>query len=106
MPSQLRINGRYDPVMVARSFRLGSLNLVHEPLVALDLSGSSKAAKMMNEQAIDGILGADILFPTHAVLDCRAQVLILKVDPDAKGGVPGLDYRGLERNPDPRHGGR
>jgi len=99
VPTRLRINGRYAPVTVARSFRLGSLNLVDEPLVALDLSGSSKAAKMMNEQAIDGILGADILFPTHAVLDCRNQVLILKVDPSVKGGVPGMDFSGLSGIP-------
>ena len=99
VPGRLRINGRYNSVVVARSFRLGMLNLVDEPLVALDLSGSSKAAKMMEEEAIDGILGADILFPTHAVLDCSAQVLILKVDPAAQGGVPGLDFSGLSSIP-------
>ena len=99
VPARLRINGRYNAVAVARSFRLGSLNLLDEPLVAIDLSGSSKAARMMDEEAIDGILGADILFPTHAVLDCRAQVLILKIDPDAQGGVPGMDYSGFSGIP-------
>jgi predicted aspartyl protease len=99
VPTRLQINGRYSGVMVAKSLRLGSLNLVDEPLVAIDLSGSSKAAKMTDEQAIDGILGADILFPTHAVLDCQAQVLILKVDPDAQGGFPGMDYRGFSGIP-------
>jgi predicted aspartyl protease len=99
VPGRLRINGRYAPVTIARSFRLGSLNLIDEPLVAIDLGGSLAAAKMMKEQAIDGILGADILFPTHAVLDCRNQMLILKVDPAAKGGVPGMDYSGLSGIP-------
>jgi predicted aspartyl protease len=99
VPSRLRINGRYAPVMVARGLRLGSLNLVEKPLVALDLSGSSTAAKMMKEQAIDGILGADVLFPTHALLDCRNQVLILKVDPSVQGGVPGMDFSGLSGIP-------
>ena len=51
----------------------------------------------MEEQAIDGILGADILFPTQAVLDCRAQVLILKVDPNVRGSAPGLDFTGFQR---------
>ncbi|MFN2508240.1 MAG: aspartyl protease family protein [Chthoniobacterales bacterium] len=99
IPTRLKINGRFNAVVIARSLRLGSFNLVDEPMVALDLGSSSQAAKMMDEQAIDGILGADILFPTHAVLDCRAQVLILKTDPDARGSAPGIDYRGLSRVP-------
>ena len=99
VPSQLRINGSFNQVVTARSLRLGSLNLLDEPMVAIDLRGSSRAAKMMNEQAIDGILGADILFPTHAVLDCRAQRLILKIDPSVRGGVPGMDYTGFSRVP-------
>ena len=53
----------------------------------------------MNEQAIDGILGADVLFPTHAVLDCRNQMLILKIDPNVRGGVPGMNYAGYSRVP-------
>lgn len=99
VPTRLRINGQYSGVAVARGLRLGSLNLVDQPMVAIDLSGPSKAAKAMNEQAIDGILGADILFPTHAVLDCQAQMLILKVDPDVVGGLPGLDYSGFSSVP-------
>lgn len=99
VPTRLRINGRYNQVVVARSLRLGLLNLVDEPLVAIDLGGSSRAAKMMDEQAIDGILGADILFPTEAVLDCRAQRLILKLDSNVRGGAPGMDYTGFSRVP-------
>jgi predicted aspartyl protease len=99
VPTRLRINGRYNNVVLAKSFLLGSLNLVDEPLVAVDLSGSSRAAKMMGEEPIDGILGADVLFPTHAVLDCRRQLLILKIDPSVKGNVPGVDYRGFSAVP-------
>lgn len=99
IPTRLRINGTFNNVTVARSLRLGGLNLIDEPMVAVDLGGSSRAAKMMNEQAIDGILGADILFPTQAVVDCRAQMLILKVDPNVRGSVPGLDYTGFKGVP-------
>ena len=99
IPTRLRINGAYNNVAIARSLRLGALNLVDEPMVAVDLGGSSKAAVMMNEQAIDGILGADVLFPTEAVLDCRAQMLILKVDPKVRGSAPGLDFTGFKGIP-------
>ena len=54
---------------------------------------------MLDEQEIDGIIGADILFPTKAVLDCQRQLLILKVDPDVAGNTPGVDRRGLEAVP-------
>jgi predicted aspartyl protease len=94
-----RINGAYNNVVMARGLQLGALNLVDEPLVAIDLGGSRRAAKLMNEQAIDGILGADVLFPTHAVLDCRKQMLILKIDPNVRGGVPGMNYAGFSRVP-------
>lgn len=99
IPTRLQINGAFNGVAIARSLRLGALNLVDEPMVAIDLGSTSKAAKQMNEDAIDGILGADILFPTHAVLDCQAQRLILKIDPDVRGGVPGMDYRGFSSIP-------
>ncbi len=85
IPARLQINGSFNGVVMAQSLRLGLLNLVDEPMVAIDLGSTSKAAKMMNEQAVDGILGADVLFPTNAVLDCRAQRLILKIDPKVRG---------------------
>jgi predicted aspartyl protease len=99
IPTRLQINGAFAAVAIARNLQLGSLNLIQEPMVAIDLSSSSRAAKLMNEQAIDGIIGADILFPTEAVVDCRAQVLILKMDPKVRGGVPGMDYTGFSRVP-------
>jgi predicted aspartyl protease len=99
VPTRLRINGSYNNVVIAKGLQLGALNLVDEPMVAVDLGGSRRAAKLMNEQAIDGILGADVLFPTHAVLDCRNQMLILKIDPNVRGGVPGMNYAGYSRVP-------
>jgi len=99
LPTRLQINGAYNNVAIVRQFRLGALNLVDEPVVTVDLSGSSKAARVLHEEEIDGILGADILFPTQAVLDCQKQLLILKIDPDAKGGAPGVEFRGLKKMP-------
>jgi predicted aspartyl protease len=99
IPRRLQINGAYNKVGMARTFRLGALGLVDEPLVAIDLSQSAQAARLLDEQAIDGILGADILFPTAAVLDCEKQLLIVKIDPDAKGPVPGVNRSGLRAIP-------
>ena len=99
IPTRLRINGSYNNVAIARSLQLGALNLIDEPMVAVDLGGSRRAAKLMKEQAIDGILGADILFPTHAVLECSNEILILKIDPNVRGGVPGMNYTGFSRVP-------
>jgi predicted aspartyl protease len=99
IPRRLQINGTFNGVTMARTLQLGALKLLDEPMVAIDLGSTSKAAKLMNEQAIDGIIGADILFPTNAVLDCRAQTLFLKVDPKVRGNVPGMDYFGFTRVP-------
>jgi predicted aspartyl protease len=99
LPSRLRINGAFDTVAIARNLRLGGLNLVDEPVVIVDLGGSSRAARLLHEQEIDGIIGADILFPTKAVLDCQQQLLILKLDPEIAGSAPGLDFRGFNGLP-------
>ena len=99
IPTRLRINGAFNNVSMAHNLQLGALTLVDEPMVAVDLGGSTKAAKLMKEQAIDGIIGADILFPTNAVVDCRAQMLILKVDPNVRGSAPGINYSGLSKVP-------
>lgn len=98
-PTHLQVNGGSNYVAVAHSLQLGTLNLIDEPMVAIDLGTTSRAAQLMDEQAIDGIVGADILFPTNAVLDCRAQILILKIDPNVRGSAPGLDYSGFSRVP-------
>jgi predicted aspartyl protease len=99
LPARIQINGAFNNVAIARELRLGSLSLVDEPVVAVDLGGSTRAAQLLHEQEIDGIIGADILFPTRAVLDCHRQLLILKTDPDVVGSVPGFDRRGLRAVP-------
>jgi predicted aspartyl protease len=99
LPARLQINGAFNNVAIAHSFRLGGLSLVDEPVVVVDLSGSGHAARMLHEQEIDGILGADILFPTGAVLDCQSQLLILKMNPESGGKIPGLQYSGFRSMP-------
>lgn len=99
LPGRLQINGAFNNVTIAHHFRLGALNLIDEPVVLVDLSGSSRAARMGHEQEIDGILGADILFPTKAVLDCQTQMLVLKIDPEAQGSAPGVEFRGFKHMP-------
>ncbi len=92
LPSRLRINGGFNRVTIAHRLRLGALTLIDEPMVAVDLSTPARASREFHEEELDGILGADILFPTQAVLDCDAQVLFMKVDPDAPGTVPGVNH--------------
>jgi predicted aspartyl protease len=100
IPTRLNVNGAFNNVVAAKTLRLGSLNLLDEPLVAIDLRGRPRArVKGLDEPAIDGILGADILFPTKAVVDCDKQMLFLKMNPAAPAGMPGLDTRGFRRVP-------
>src|SRR6266567_1218736 len=80
LPARVQINGGFNKVAIARELRIGALILVHEP-------------------EIDGIIGADILFPTQAVLDCERQLLILNTDPSVLGRFPGFDRRGLRAVP-------
>ena len=99
LPERLRINGGFNRVTIARRLRLGALTLVDEPMVALNLSAPARVAQEFHEQELDGILGADILFPTQAVLDCDAQVLFMKIDPDTTGTIPGINHRGWKDIP-------
>lgn len=99
LPGRIQINGAFNDVTIARELRLGGLTLIDEPLVTVDLGNSARAARLVHEEQIDGIIGADILFPTQAVLDCQRQLLILKTDPDILSGVPGFDRRGLQAVP-------
>src|SRR5207244_9795804 len=99
LPVRIQINGAFNNVAIARELRLGALRLVDEPVVTVDLGGSTRAAQLLHEQEIDGIIGADILFPTKAVLDCQHQLLILKTDPDVVSGAPGFHRRGLRAVP-------
>ncbi|KAF5409066.1 MAG: Aspartyl protease [Candidatus Udaeobacter sp.] len=99
LPSRIQINGAFNNVAIARELRLGGLTLIDEPVVTVDLGNSARSARLAHDEQFDGIIGADILFPTQAVLDCQRQLLILKTDPDALGGVPGFDRRGLQAVP-------
>ena len=99
LPARLQINGAFNNVAVVRHFRLGGLDLLDEPVVTVDLGSTARAARLLEEQQIDGILGADILFPTKAVLDCQRLLLILKLDPLRSGPIPGIDLRGLNAVP-------
>jgi len=96
IPARLSINGAFNAVGIARNLRLGALNLVDEPMVLVDLGGLRRSSK---RDEIDGILGADILFPTKALLDCQKQILILKINPSVPGAVPGFDFSGFRRIP-------
>jgi predicted aspartyl protease len=99
LPARIQINGAFNNLAIARELRLGGLALIDEPVVTVDLGNSARAARLVHEEQIDGIIGADILFPTQAVLDCQRQLLILKTDPEVLGGAPGLDRRGLQAVP-------
>lgn len=99
LPARVQINGAFNSVAIARELRIGGLTLVDEPVVTVDLGYSARAARRAHEQEIDGIIGADILFPTRAVLDCERQLLILKTNPEVLGSVPGFDRRGLRAVP-------
>jgi hypothetical protein len=93
------INGALNTVGIAKSLRIGALNLVDEPMVAIDLGSKSRTARLRGEEEIDGILGADILFPTRAVLDCRRRLLILNLEAAIRNNYAGVDYRGMSSMP-------
>jgi len=99
LPARVQINGTFNNVAIARELRIGGLALVDQPVVTVDLGYSARAAQFAHEQEIDGIIGADILFPTQAVLDCERQLLILKTDPGVLGSFPGFNRRGLRAVP-------
>jgi predicted aspartyl protease len=99
LPARVQINGGFNNVTIARELRIGALALVDQPVVTVDLGYSARAARFAHEQEIDGIIGADILFPTQAVLDCERQLLILKTDPSVLGSFPGFNRRGLRAVP-------
>jgi predicted aspartyl protease len=99
LPTQVQINGAFNRVAIAHRLELGALILIDEPMVLIDLSSSNRAAKALADEPIDGILGADVLFPTSAIVDCETQMLVLKMNPELPGNVPGYDFRGLHGMP-------
>src|SRR5437763_3709734 len=50
LPSRLQINGAFNNVSMVRNLRLGSLSLVDEPVVTVNLGSSSRAARVVEEQ--------------------------------------------------------
>lgn len=99
LPARVQVNGSYNKLVMAHSLRLGGLNVADVPAVAVDLSGARHSARMMHELEADGILGADVLFATKAVLDCQRQLLILNLRPELPGTVQGVDFRGFQKMP-------
>lgn len=99
VPARLNINGAFNAMSIARSLRLGALNLIDEPMVLIDFSYLRPSAGNGRKQAreSDGILGTDILAPLKAVLDYERMLLVLKIDPRIPGPVPGFNFRGYRR---------
>src|SRR5438874_2361293 len=52
LPVRIQINGAFNNVAIARELRLGALSLVDEPVVTVDLGGSTRAAQLLHEQEI------------------------------------------------------
>lgn len=98
-PTRIQVNGGFSRLVMARSLRLGGLNVVDIPVVLANMSGTSQASRAANEAPVDGILGADVLFETKAVLDCQQPLLILSMFPERSSHVPGLNFRGFQRMP-------
>ncbi|HWM24485.1 MAG TPA: aspartyl protease family protein [Chthoniobacterales bacterium] len=97
IPQRLNINGAFNSMSIARSLRLGALNLVDEPMVLIDFSYLRPPGNGKQERESDGILGTDILSPLKAVLDYERMLLVLKIDPRVPGSIPGFDTRGHRR---------
>jgi predicted aspartyl protease len=99
IPSRLNINGAFNSMSIARSLRLGALNLVDEAMVLIDFAYLRQSANDKGDQKreSDGILGTDILSPLKAVLDYDRMLLILKLDQRASGPTPGVSFRGFRR---------
>lgn len=99
LPTSVIVNGVADKLAIVHNLRLGSLNIVDIPVVLTDVSSPPRVARMVHEEAIDGILGVDVLFATKAVLDCHDQVLILNRYPEAGGVESSMDLRGFHKMP-------
>jgi predicted aspartyl protease len=98
IPSRLNINGAFNAMSIARSLRLGALNLVDEAMVLIDFAYLRQTNdKDDQKRESDGILGTDILSPLKAVLDYDRMLLILKLDQRASGPTPGVSFRGFRR---------
>ena len=99
IPLRLNINGAFNAMSIARSLRLGALNLVDEAMVLIDFAylRQSSGDQDEHERESDGIIGTDILSPLMAVLDYDRMLLVFKMDPRVSGPVPGFNFRGYRR---------
>ena len=105
-PARVQANGVFTRLALAHSLRLGGLNIVDVPAILVDLAESRHGAASDRRGEPDGILGADVLSATKAILDCQQQVLILNMFPDTPGRAPDSDFRDFQRVPMEQIGGR
>jgi predicted aspartyl protease len=98
-PSRVQVNGSYNRLVMARTIQLGELNISDVPAVSADMSGPRRSSQVSHEPEADGIIGADVLFATKAILDCQRNLLILNLRPETPGTPPGVDLRGFQKMP-------
>ena len=99
LPPKLMINGALNTVGIAKSLRIGALNLVDEP------DGRDRSRFEELHRPSSGRRGnrrhsrRRYSFPTRAVLDCQRRLLILNLEPQSETITPGVDYRGMSSMP-------
>src|SRR6202030_1128210 len=96
-PKQVDFNGGWNKLVIAGHIQLAALDLVDVPVVVTDLGGLRRAARLSHEAEADGILGADVLLTTKAILNCQNQTLILNMTPDIPSRLPAFNPRGFSR---------
>jgi predicted aspartyl protease len=99
LPARIPVNGGFNKLAVAHNLRLGALNIMDVTMVVADLGGSAEASRTQKDHLVDGILGADVLFATKAILDCQQQVLVLNMYPELAGNSLNFDSRGFHKMP-------
>jgi hypothetical protein len=82
-PSDIKAAGAGSSEMEARissenSFELGRWKKKKLPVVLLDLSHVNFALTSRESEAVDGIIGADVLRKASAVIDYKKKMLFLK----------------------------
>ena len=70
-------NNIVSHVTMLQSFRIGKITLKDYKTILLDLSHVNESYKLIGLPVIDGVLGSDILFSHHAVIDYRRLQLRL-----------------------------
>lgn len=82
-PSDIKAAGAGSSEMEARissenSFELGQWKKKKLPVVLLDLSHVNFALASRESEAVDGIIGADVLRKASAVIDYKKKMIFLK----------------------------